>query len=211
MPTMVPTPDAGLGGVAALIPTTTAGSGPARAIVLAGASSPFPLALDVPVGATPIAVRVQPVSAVPAFVMVPPDLALTKIVAVDVFDPGTGELIHRHADPPRLVLGLDPAELMVCRRDPSLIAVLHLDASGQVTRLPTTVDCDAGTVTAELAQTSHVAAAWTAPGRGPLTQYGAPKAADRADLHRPRPVSLWERARVRARRPGAAAQVTVWP
>jgi photosystem II stability/assembly factor-like uncharacterized protein len=164
MPTMVPTPDAGLGGVAALIPTTTAGSGPARAIVLAGASSPFPLALDVPVGATPIAVRVQPVSAVPAFVMVPPDLALTKIVAVDVFDPGTGELIHRHADPPRLVLGLDPAELMVCRRDPSLIAVLHLDASGQVTRLPTTVDCEAGTVTAELAQTSHVAVAVLAHG-----------------------------------------------
>ena len=164
VPSMVPTPDAGLGGVAALIPTTTAGAGPTRAIVLAGASSPFLVALDVPIGATPIAVRVQPVSTVPAFVTVPPDLALTKIVAVDVFDPGTGELIHRHSDPPRLVLGLDPAELAVCRRDPSLIAVLHLDASGQVTRLPTTVDCEAGTVTADLAQTSHVAVAVLARG-----------------------------------------------
>lgn len=162
LPIGIPTINAATGGMTVALPTVAADSR-AVAVLQSNGSAPFAMTLMVPVpvaGQTPIALRVQPSTALDAGVAIPPGVTITKVVAIDVFDPATGALIHDHSRPLELTLQLTSDEQAICRIDPGRIAVLHVAADGKMTRLaPTRLDCDTGILNARLFQTSAFALA----------------------------------------------------
>lgn len=160
VPTTVPTPNPATGGTAALVPTAEASAGPVLALITPAPGAPFQYELQVQLGPTPIGVAVQPQTELPGGVPMPPDTLVSKVVAIDVFDPVTGQIVHDHPVPLRLTLQLDELDRAVCAVDPSRVAVLHVSAAGRVTRLtPTSVDCAAGVIAVELRSTSRIAVA----------------------------------------------------
>lgn len=84
---------------------------------------------------TPIGVRIQPATTLEARVALPTGVMVAKVVSVDVFDAGTGNLVHHHDRPLSLALQLTPEEMAVCRSDPAKIALLHIEGLGQLTRV----------------------------------------------------------------------------
>jgi hypothetical protein len=162
LPTTIPTIVPASGGVVVAIPTAMAGSGLTKAVVTTAPGAPFAAALVVPAplpGATPMALRLQPSTSLPPNTLLPNGVSVAKVVAIDVFNPQTGEIVHDHPEPLILTIALDPSEIAICQLDPGRIAILHVGANGTVTRLEATVDCAAGTVSAKLRSTSQVAVA----------------------------------------------------
>src|SRR5207247_531742 len=107
--------------------------------------------------ASAVGVRLQPSTALDQPVTLPTGAAVAQVVAIDVFDPTTGVLIHEHARPLTLTLRLTEGVRAVCTAGPRRVALLHVEAGGRVTRVPATLDCASGTLSAQLATTSAYA------------------------------------------------------
>jgi hypothetical protein len=160
LPTTVPTPNPTTGGVAVLVPTAPSGTDGLIAVITPAVGAPFRSRLEVPVGPIEMGVRLQLATEAQANARLPDGVLVGKVVAVDVFDPSTGQVVHEHPRPLRLTIELDEFERLICGIDPTRIAILHLDAAGALTRLvPTAVDCTAGTISADLHATSEIAIA----------------------------------------------------
>src|SRR5581483_3425583 len=163
LPTSIPTPDARAGGQVVIVPAAAAGGADAVAVVTPGPNAPFQMSLEIPApgaSATPIGVRVQPMTVLPAGVSLPSGVTVAKVVQIDVFDPATGGLIHEHRQPLELAVALDADERTLCATAPARLALLHLDADGHVTRVaPSRLDCTAGVLYARLTVTSSYAVA----------------------------------------------------
>lgn len=163
LPAGIATPDAAAGGRVGIVPTVPPGA-TAVAVINAGSGGTFPVSLVVPApqaGEAPIGVRVQPRTTLETPVALPSGVAVAKVVALDVYDPTTGGLIHDHsAHPLTLAIQLTADEAAICRGDPGKIALLHVDSAGRLTRVaPTRLDCDAGIIEARLLETSSYAVA----------------------------------------------------
>jgi len=125
--------------------------------------APFPMTLLVPPpadGGGGQVVRVQQDTAVPTALALPAGVAVAKVVQVDVYDLGTGALVHHHAPPLTVAVQLDGAEEAVCRADPARIALLHVGDDGALARYPiASLDCATGILVAVLPDTSFYAVA----------------------------------------------------
>jgi N-acetylneuraminic acid mutarotase len=161
LPASVPAPDSTTGGVAAIVPSAPSGVDDAVAVVRSGAGAPFAVSLVLPApnaADAPIGVRLQPALALDPGVAVPTGLRLAAVVAIDVFDPVTGALIHQHLRPLELTVGLSAEARAVCAAEPARVALLHVDSSGQMRRAPIAeLDCGAGVLQTLLRETSSYA------------------------------------------------------
>jgi hypothetical protein len=163
LPTFVPTPDPARGGQVVLVPTQPPGATAQAVVIDRTDGAPFPMTLLVPPpanGAGGQLVRVQQDTAVPTAVALPAGVAVAKVVQVDVYDLGTGALVHHHAPPLTVAVQLDGAEEAVCRADPARIALLHVGDDGALARYPiASLDCATGILVAVLPDTSFSAVA----------------------------------------------------
>jgi hypothetical protein len=145
----------------AIVPTAAPGTTGTVGVISAGPNAPFPVQVAVPaLSDAPLGVRLQPASALDSGVTIPAGATVAKVVQIDVFNPTTGEIIHEHSPPLTLTLQLSTLERAVCATNPALIAVLHVDSNGFVTRVqPSSINCATGIVTVQLSETSSYAVA----------------------------------------------------
>lgn len=159
LPSNIAPLDTSTGGVAYSVPTGPAG---AVAVLSPGAGAPFESSLTFPAqdaGQQAIGVRYQPGTSLPPGASLPSGVAVAKTIAIDVFDLGTGTLRREHPEPIIITIRLSGAELSLCSTNPERIALLRVDSNNVVSRMPITLDCAAGTMTARISSTSSFGAA----------------------------------------------------
>lgn len=128
-------------------------------MINSGSGAPFQSTLRFPApefGQDAIGVRYQPGTSLPSGASIPSGVDVAKVITIDVFNLTTGEIRRDHAEALVLIVNVTSDEISLCLSSSERLALLRVDQFNQVHRLPVTLDCTAGTMTATFNRTASL-------------------------------------------------------